>query len=117
MKLNAEEELAGQGCACLLQSWSLVGSRAAGRGPPRCSVLRWARDSARCSGVAHVPGEVLTLGLLSSASSSVPSLRLPSPDSSAALLAPALSFGWVRGPGCSSWRAGCSRCCLGRRAS
>ena len=84
MKLDVEQELAGQGCACLLQSWSLVGSRAAGRGGCRCSVLRWSRDS-RCGGAAHVSGEVPTLSLLSSASSSVLPLCLPSPDSNDSL--------------------------------
>ena len=75
-----EQELAGH--ACLLQSWSLVGSRAAGRGDRRCRVLKWSRDSAHCSGLARVPSKVPTLGLLSSASLSVLPLRLPSPDSS-----------------------------------
>lgn len=70
----------GRASTCPLQSWNLLGSRAAGRGGRRSSVLRRSRDSVRRSGVAHVPGEVPAPGLLSSASSSV--LPLPSPDSS-----------------------------------
>lgn len=73
----------GRATICPLQSWNLVGRRAAGRGGHRSSVLRWSNDSARRSGVARGPGEapgwVPVLGLLSSASSSV--LPFPSPES------------------------------------
>lgn len=58
----------GRARTCPLQLWSLAGTRAAGRGGRRSSVLRWSRDSAR-------PAR----GLPSSASSSV--LPFPSPDS------------------------------------
>lgn len=74
----------GRATICPLQSWNLVGRRAAGRGGHRSSVLRWSNDSARRSGVARGPGEVPgwvpVLGLLSSPSSSSV-LPFPSPES------------------------------------